>query len=102
MDVDAVLHRKADVILSIRKSSELRDCPPGNNFGDKDHTSSVLVPAISADIESQVDLVEIGMKRNPKRAKELCMAKLEGHQANVGSSVKRIQDSPRRDIVIQE
>src|SRR5580658_2411273 len=39
-----VLHRKADVILSIRKTGDLCDRRLGHNFGYKDDTSSVLVP----------------------------------------------------------
>src|SRR2546427_8585602 len=86
--LDAVPHRKADVILSIRKSSDLRDCPFGNNLGDKNHTPPVLIAFFATDVESQVYLVKIGMKGNTKRAEELCLAKLEAHQADVRSSVE--------------
>src|SRR5271163_672495 len=68
--IDAVPHRKADVVFSIRESGDLCHCPPGNNFGDKNQTSAILVPGIAANVESQVYLVEMGVKRNRKSAKE--------------------------------
>jgi hypothetical protein len=102
MQVDAVLRWKAEVVLLIRKPGNLRDCPPGHDFGDKDDASPVLVPGVTANIEPQVDLVEIGVKRNGKRAEEFCPAKLKGYQANVGSSIERIQDGTSWDVTFQE
>src|SRR5580692_4517591 len=50
--IDAVLHGKADVILSICKSSNLRYRPLGNNFGNENYTSPVLAPFFAANVES--------------------------------------------------
>src|SRR5271163_729692 len=68
MHVDAVLHWKTEVVLLIRKPGDLCNCPPGHYFGDEDDASPVLVPGVTANIKPQVDLVEIGVKRDRKRA----------------------------------
>ena len=85
--IDAVLHRKADVVLSIRQSSDLRDCPHRNNLGDKNNASAVLIALLAADVESQIHLIKIGMEGNRKRTKELCFPKLRAHHKDSASSL---------------
>src|SRR5580704_12865704 len=100
--IDRVLHRKPDVILSIRNPSDLRDCPLGNDLGDKDDTSSALVALLAANVESEVHFIKVSMKRDRKKAKELGVTKPEAHQADIGSPFERIEYGSRRDIAAQE
>jgi hypothetical protein len=86
--VDAMLHGETYIVFSIRKSSDQRHGPFGNDLGDKNHTSSLLILFFAANVESQVHLVKIGVKGNGKVAKDLGVAKPEANQADVCPSLK--------------
>jgi hypothetical protein len=100
--VDVVFHRKPDIILSIRETSDLRDCPFRNNLGDEDNASSFVVALFATDVESQIYLFEIGMEGNGEKPKKLCVAKSEAHETDISLSIIRIQNGPVGNVLCQK
>jgi hypothetical protein len=80
----------------------LRDCPLGNDLGDKDDTSSALVALVAANVEPKVHFIKVSVKRDRKKPKELGMTKPEAHQADIGSPLKGIEYGSRRDVAAQK
>src|SRR3981081_3234217 len=61
---DLVLHRKREIIFSIKRASDQRDSATRNQFAHKDHPASPRVDGFLADVEAQVHFFEIAMQRN--------------------------------------
>jgi hypothetical protein len=80
---NVVLHRQAYIVLAIYKASHRRDCLLGYNFGNEHDAPSVLVALFATDVEAEVYLIEIRMKRDLNPPKEFGAAKPEAHEANV-------------------
>jgi len=95
-----VPHRKAYIVLTIYKASHRRDCLLGYDFGDKDDAPSAFIALLTTDVEAEVYLIEIRMKRDRKGPKEFGAAKPKAHEANVRSSSERIQYRAVGDILV--
>jgi hypothetical protein len=80
---NVVLHRQAYIVLTIHKASHRRDRLLGYNFGDEHNASSVFLTLLATDVEAEVYLIEIRMKRHRKGPKKLGAAKPKAHEANV-------------------
>jgi hypothetical protein len=78
-----MLHRQAYIVLTIYKASHCRDCLLGYNFGDEYDAPSVFIALFATDVEAEVYLVEIRMKRDCKGTKEFGAAKPKAHETNV-------------------
>jgi len=86
-----VFHWKAYIVLAIYKASHRRDCEFRYNFGDEHDASSVFFALLATDVEAEVYLIEIRMKRDRKGPKEFGAAKPKAYEADVCSSSERIQ-----------
>jgi hypothetical protein len=80
---NVVLHWQAYIVLTIYKARRRRDCPLGYNFGNEHDAPSVFVALFATDVEAEVYLIEIRMKRDRNRPKEFGAAKPKAHEANV-------------------
>jgi hypothetical protein len=60
----------------------------GHNFGNKNYASSILDAFSATNVEAQVYLIEIRVKRNGATAEYLGATELKTHQAEVGSSLQ--------------
>jgi hypothetical protein len=97
-----VAHWKANVVFFIHEPSQLSDGQFGNDFGNKDYASSLLIALLAPDIKAQVHLVEGRVERNRKRAEKFRAPKLESDQADVGLPILCIEHGARRHIMGQD
>jgi len=85
---NAVPHRKIYVVLTVDEASGGRNCASGHDLGNENNSSAVIAPLFATNVEAEVYLLEIGMKRNWETPKELGVGELEAHKAEVGSSLE--------------
>ena len=85
---DAVSHRKTFVVLAIYEASGGCNCPFGHDLGYENNSSSLLAALLPANVEAQIHLVEIGMKRNREASKQLRTAETKAHQADICLSLE--------------
>ena len=97
-----MLHRKADVVLSVCESGNLCYYSFRHNLCDKGHSSSVFARFLAANVESQIHLIKISMKRDRSEAEKSCAEEPKADQANVCSALKEVQDGASRNIVVQQ
>ncbi len=64
LGLNVVPHRKACIVFAIYESGGCRNRASGHNFGDKNHSPSVFAALFPANVEAQIYLIEIGMKRH--------------------------------------
>jgi len=95
-----VLHRQAYIVLTIYKASCRRDRLLGYNFRDEHYAPSVLIALLATDVEAEVYLIEIRMKRDGEGPKEFGAAKPKAHEANVCFSKERIEHCAAGDILV--
>ena len=81
-------HRKIYVVLTVDEASGCRNCASGHDLGNENNSSAVIAPLFATNVEAEVYLLEIGMKRNWETPKELGVGELEAHKAEVGSSLE--------------
>jgi hypothetical protein len=62
--LNAVLHRKARIVFSVEQASGCRDCAPGHDLGNEDNSSSIIAAFFATNVEAQVYLVKVGVKRD--------------------------------------
>src|SRR5580698_10280368 len=74
------------------------DGVPGNNFSDEDYAAARFAGFFAADVEAQIYFIEIGMERDGERAEKFGAAEAKTHQADVSSSVERIERCAGRDV----
>ena len=82
------------------KASCRRDRLLGYNFRDEHNAPSVLIALLATDIEEEVYLIEIRMKRDGEAPKEFGAAKPKAHEANVCFSKEGIQHRAAGDILV--
>ena len=66
--LNAVLHRTVSVVLSIYETGGCCNRASGHDLGNENNSSSILAAFFAANIEAQVYLIEIGVKRNGKKS----------------------------------
>ena len=67
--LNAVLHRKADIVFPIDQASGCRDGAPGHDLGNEDDSSSIIAAFFATNVEAQVYLVKVGVKRDRETPK---------------------------------
>jgi len=81
-------HRTAGIVLAVYEASGCRNCASGHNLGDENNSSSVFAALFSPNVEAQVYLIEIGMKRNWEAPKKPGAAESKANEAKVCGSVE--------------
>jgi hypothetical protein len=86
--LNAVLHRKAYIVFPIEQAGGGRDGAPGHDLGNEDNSSSIIAAFLATNVEAQVYLVKVGVKRDRETPEELGAAEPKTDQAYVGSSLE--------------
>ena len=75
--LNAVPHRMVSIILPICDTGHSCDSASGYDFGNKDDASFILVAFSATNVEAQVDLVEIDVKRNGESSRIVLCDRIE-------------------------
>jgi len=62
--LNAVLHRKADIVFPVEQASGGRDGAPGHDLGNEYNSSSIIAAFFATNVEAQVYFVKVGVKRD--------------------------------------
>ena len=67
--LEMMLHRETHIVLAVHESGGHRDRVSRHNLRDENDSSSIISVFLATNIEAQVYLIEIGMKRNSETPK---------------------------------
>ncbi|MFZ0954031.1 MAG: hypothetical protein WAN17_17300 [Candidatus Sulfotelmatobacter sp.] len=93
-----MFHREAGVVLAVQYPGGYGNRAPRHDLRNENNSSSVIATVFAANIEAQVDLIEIGVKWNWETSEEPGSAESKAHEADVGSSVECIQRRAGRNV----
>ena len=62
--LNAMLHRKVRIVFSVEQASGCRDGASGHDLGNEDNSSSIIAAFFATNVEAQVYLVKVGVKRD--------------------------------------
>ena len=79
LSANVVAHGQTYVVLAIYEASRRRDHPLRYDFGDEHYASAVFIAFPATDVEAEVYLIEIEMKRDGERSEELGVAKAKAY-----------------------
>src|SRR5262245_19729549 len=83
-------HGQGHKMLVVAEASDLRDCPAGRDFLHKRHAAADLATGHAANVESQVDFLEIAIA-GQSHSQQPRVEKQKAHEANERFAVMEIE-----------
>jgi hypothetical protein len=88
LPLNAMLHRKVDIVLAVCQSGDHGNCAPRHYLGNEGNSSAVIVACFATNVETQVYLIEIDVKRNGETSEKLGAAEPKPDKAEVRSPME--------------
>lgn len=95
-------HRERDVFFAVSDAGDGGDGAARDNFAEEDDAAANFAGCFAADVEAEIDFVEIRVERDGEEAKELRLQKAKADEAHVGFAGEGIEFGAARDVRAEE
>jgi hypothetical protein len=100
--LDAVPHREVRIVLAVKNPGGYGNRAPGHDLRDENNSSSIIATVFAANVEAQVDLIEISVKWNGETSEKPGTAESKAHEAEVGSPLEGIERRTCGNMPVQQ
>lgn len=98
----AMAHGECDVIFAVRDAGDGGDGAARDDFADEKDAAADFGARFAADIEAEINLVEIRVEGDGEEAEELRFEETEADEADVGFSFMGVELGATRDVEAKE